>query len=88
MTEEVRRGFTRAGARDKLFELICANARVLHEDLADEKNLKEDLNLDSFDSISIVTAMEADFDIAISDEDALEFQTVRDVCDELWRKLA
>jgi acyl carrier protein len=87
MTEELRRGLTRTEIRDKLFELICVNARVVPEDLAEEKNLKNDLSLDSFDFLSIVSAVEGEFEISIPDEDFDRFKTVRDVCDELWRKL-
>ena len=87
MTEELRRGLTRNNARDKLFDLICANARVLREDLSEDKKLKDDLNLDSFDFLAIVSAAEGEFGISIPDEQFDRFKTARDVCDELWRRL-
>jgi len=87
MSEELRKGLTRDGARDRLFDLICANARVLRSDLSEEKRLKEELNLDSFDFLSIVSAAEGEFGISIPDEEFGRFKTVGDVCDEFWRRL-
>jgi acyl carrier protein len=87
MTEELRKGYTRDGARDRLFDLIGTNARVLRADLSEEKKLKDDLNLDSFDFVSIVSAAEGEFGISIPDEEFNRFQTVGDVFDELWRRL-
>lgn len=88
MTASSRRGLTYDEARSQLFTLICANARVLPADLADDRRLRDDLRLDSLDFIGVVSAVEGHFAIAISDEDAERLQTVADVCDTLWEKLA
>lgn len=87
MNDERRRGLTREALRERLFDLMCANARVLREDLAEEKSLREDLHVDSFDLIGIVSAVEGEFEIAVSDEDTNRLRTVGDVCDALWEKL-
>lgn len=88
MTETVRKGFTYDAARAKLYDLICDNARVLRDELSEEKALQDDLHLDSFDMLSIVSAVEGEFDISIPDEDFGRFHTVGDISDELWRRLA
>ena len=88
MNAAVRRGLTYAEARDRLFTLISENARVLREELADDKSLRDDLHLDSLDFINVVSAVEGEFGIAISDDDAARLKTVADVCDTLWQGLA
>jgi acyl carrier protein len=88
MSSAVRRGLTYDEVRSKLFTLIVKNARVLREELADDKSLREDLHLDSLDFIGVVSAVEGEFAIVIPDEDAERLKTVADVCDTLWEKLA
>jgi acyl carrier protein len=88
MTETFRKGFTYETARSKLFDLISDNARVLRDELSEEKTLQDDLHLDSFDLLSIVSAVEGEFDISIPNEDFGRFKTVGDISDELWRRLA
>lgn len=88
MNSTVRRGLTYDEARSKLFTLISKNARVLRDELADDRSLREDLHLDSLDFISVVAAVEGEFSISISDEDAERLRTVADVVDLLWEKLA
>ncbi len=88
MSEETRQGLTRDAARDKVFDLMCANARVLREDLREDRRLREDLRLDSFDFVAIVTAAEGEHGISIPTEEARALETVGDVCDLVWRKLA
>lgn len=88
MSGAVRRGLTYDEARSRLFTLISENARVLREELADEKTLREDLHLDSLDFLGVVSAVEGEFEIVISDDDTDGLKTVGDICDTLWRKLA
>lgn len=87
MNAVVRRGLTYEEARGRLFTLICENARVLPEELADDKDLRNDLHLDSLDFISVVSAVEGEFVISISEDDAERLKTVADICDTLWEKL-
>jgi acyl carrier protein len=87
MNEELRLGFTRESLRDKVLDLMCENARVLRQDLAEDKRLRDDLHIDSFDFLGIVSAVEGEFGITVSDEDASHLRTVGDVCDALWQKL-
>jgi len=41
----------------------------------------DDLGADSLDTVELVTALEEEFDIEISDEDAEKIQTVQDAVD-------
>ncbi|TVY12365.1 Acyl carrier protein [Candidatus Phytoplasma pini] len=44
-----------------------------------ETNLREDLNLDSFDAVQLVIKLEHFFDLKISDEIMMQFKTVQDI---------
>jgi acyl carrier protein len=74
--------------REKLYALICENTSVKAESLAENKLLREDLNLDSFDFISVLTAVENEFAVKIADADANQLKTVGDVTQALWTRLA
>jgi acyl carrier protein len=56
-------------------------------ELESNTHFKEDLNFDSLDSIEAVMALEEEFNIEISDEDAEKFLTVADVVEYLYIKL-
>jgi acyl carrier protein len=49
------------------------------EQIKPESRFKEDLGLDSLDTIELVLELETAFDISIPDEDALDFKKVSDV---------
>ena len=87
MSDDTRRGLTKAQVREKLFELMCQNARVTREDLADEKSLRDDLHLDSLDFVGIVNEVEKEWKITIPDTEADKLKTVGDVVEALWSKL-
>ena len=46
-----------------------------------DTNLMADLEADSLDSVEIIMAIEEEFDLAIPDNDAEKFRTVRDLVD-------
>ena len=43
------------------------------------KKLKDDLNLDSLDSVELIMSAEEEFGIEIPDEDVMNFKTVNDI---------
>ncbi len=88
MSDDTRRGFTRDTLRDKVFELMCANTRVVREDLAEDRRLKEDLGLDSLDFLSMVNEVEHELDISIPDDQAYKLRTLAEVLDAIWALLA
>ncbi len=49
------------------------------KEISTESRFKEDLGLDSLDTIELVLEVETTFDIAIPDEDALGFKKIADV---------
>jgi acyl carrier protein len=49
--------------------------------VTNEASFMEDLGADSLDTVELVMALEEEFDIEISDEDAEKIQTVQDAVD-------
>lgn len=52
---------------------------ITKEQVCLESRFKEDLGLDSLDTIELVLELETEFGISIPDEDALDFKKVADV---------
>lgn len=57
------------------------------EDITRDTHFVNDLEIDSFDHVQIVMAIEDEFDIAISDEEAQMLETVGQVVDFITEKL-
>lgn len=63
-------------------KLIVAEQLGVDEDqVTNEASFMEDLGADSLDTVELVMALEEEFDIEISDEDAEKIQTVQDAVD-------
>jgi len=88
MTYALRKGLTYEETREKVVSLICDNARVRPQELSMSKHLRGDLHLDSLDFLSVLSAIEGEFGVVISDDEAGGFETVADACELLWEKLA
>ena len=57
-------------------EIIVENLGVDAEKVTDDASFVEDLGADSLDTVELVMAFEAEFDIEIPDEDAEKLTTV------------
>jgi len=64
---------------ERVINIISEVSGIKKELINPEKHLSDDLELDSFDSISILTALEESFGINISDETYDECNTVGEV---------
>jgi len=62
----------------KLKTIIVDQLGVEEAKISDEANFVNDLGADSLDIVELVMAMEEEFDIEISDEDAEKIKTVGD----------
>jgi len=67
----------------KLQKTIREQFGVREEEVIPTANLIEDLGADSLDHVELVMALEEDFNIEISDEEAEKFVTVQDIMDHL-----
>lgn len=65
----------------KVIDIIVEQLKVSPEEVTPEASFTEDLGADSLDLVELIMAMEEEFGLEISDEDAEKIQTVQDVID-------
>jgi acyl carrier protein len=63
---------------EKVKNIIVEQLGVPAEDVKESASFIEDLGADSLDIVELVMALEEEYDIEISDEDAEKIQTVGD----------
>jgi acyl carrier protein len=78
----------RTEIRQILVELLEADTGEKIADLADSKNLREELGLDSVDVVSIVSQIERRFRIRLTHQELEKLATVGDVLNLLESKLS
>ena len=71
---------------EQLKELICEYADVKAEEISEDTNIKEDLALDSLSLLNLAIAIESEFGLEVSDEDAMKLETVADVMELIESK--
>lgn len=62
----------------KVMDIIVEQLKVSSEEVTPEASFIEDLGADSLDLVELIMAMEEEFGLEISDEDAEKIQTVQD----------
>jgi acyl carrier protein len=63
----------------RVIEIIVEQLGVSEEEVTPEAHFIEDLGADSLDLVELIMAMEEEFSLEISDEEAEKIQTVQDV---------
>ena len=63
----------------KVIEIIANYLGLKEEEITSDMDLMDDLNINSYDIMSIVGKFEDEFDIEVPDEDIRNFITVADV---------
>lgn len=62
---------------EKIKKIICEQLEVDEKDVIPEASFVDDLGADSLDQVELIMAMEDEFGISISDEEAEKIATVR-----------
>ncbi len=70
-----------ASIEERVKQIVAEQLGVDEEQVTNEASFMDDLGADSLDTVELVMALEEEFDIEISDEDAEKIQTVQDAVD-------
>ena len=74
-----------ADVAEKVKKIICEQLDVPEEDVVPTASFVDDLGADSLDQVELIMAMEEEFDLSISDEDAEKIATVQDAIDYITK---
>ncbi len=66
---------------ERIKQIVAEQLGVDEEQVTTEASFMDDLGADSLDTVELVMALEEEFDIEISDEDAEKIQTVQNAVD-------
>ena len=70
-----------ASIEKRIKEIVAEQLGVDEAQVSNESSFMDDLGADSLDTVELVMALEEEFDIEISDENAEKIQTVQDAVD-------
>ena len=70
-----------ASIEERVKQIIAEQLGVDEEQVVENAAFMDDLGADSLDTVELVMALEEEFDVEISDEDAEKIQTVKNAID-------
>lgn len=76
----------RAEVFQRVRKVVAEVLKVPEDGITPESRYTEDLHLDSFDNLSLMMALEDEFDRSIEDEGALQLTTVGETVDFILRQ--
>jgi acyl carrier protein len=72
---------------EKIIGLLAKQFRIDAATINENTNIVEDLGADSLEIVDMLMALEENFGITVSDEEALTLKTVKDVAEFIERKV-
>lgn len=72
---------------EKVIELLAKQFRIDPATIEETTNIVEDLGADSLEVVDMLMALEDNFGITVSDEEAMTLKTVKDVAEFIEKKL-
>lgn len=78
---------TREDVLKTVKEIINDNLGIALEDIKEDSNIIDDLNADDLDCVELVIAVEEQYGIQISEDDAQRFTTVGEIVDYLMKRM-
>jgi acyl carrier protein len=76
-----------ADIEERIKRIICEQLDVEEKDVVPTASFVDDLGADSLDQVELIMAMEEEFDVSISDEDAEKIATVQDAINYVKKAL-
>jgi len=70
-----------ASIEERVKQIVAEQLGVDEDQVTSEAAFMDDLGADSLDTVELVMALEEEFDVEISDEDAEKIQKVKDAVD-------
>ena len=68
-----------AAVETRVKEIVCEQLGVSDDEVTPQASFIDDLGADSLDIVELVMALEEEYELEISDEDAEKIKTVQDV---------
>jgi len=72
---------------ERIKKIICEQLDVAEEDVVPSASFVDDLGADSLDQVELIMAMEEEFNVSITDEDAEKIVTVQNAIDYVQKAL-